>query len=197
MQRPAFRHRARLSITQRPGRDSMTRREPTGRAPRPSAIIVSCSQPPRPSTQVQDLVTQVLAEAGPLGGPQQERYFREILTTVAPAHARQRLDRGSQDHQHRAQGDASVVQGLRAVSSHPEGQHLRVGAHQGDGDGSTSRRRNSPSASARTATCCSPVPVAASCAPARRARVASAASGSTSACPGSRAPTSSSTATRS
>lgn len=37
---------------------------------------------PTPSTQVQELVAQVLAEAGPLGSPQQERYLREILTTV-------------------------------------------------------------------------------------------------------------------
>ncbi len=37
---------------------------------------------PTPSSQVQEIVAQVLAQAGPLGGPEQERYFREILTTV-------------------------------------------------------------------------------------------------------------------
>lgn len=37
---------------------------------------------PTPSTQVQELVAQVLAEAGPFGNAQQERYLREILTTV-------------------------------------------------------------------------------------------------------------------
>lgn len=37
---------------------------------------------PTPSTQVQELVAQILAEAGPFGNAQQERYLREILTTV-------------------------------------------------------------------------------------------------------------------
>jgi uncharacterized protein (TIGR00730 family) len=37
---------------------------------------------PTSSTQVQDLVAQVLAETGPFGTHQQERYLREILTTV-------------------------------------------------------------------------------------------------------------------
>ncbi|MEO7437144.1 MAG: hypothetical protein ABI080_16840, partial [Candidatus Binatia bacterium] len=40
--------------------------------------------PPVPPavTQIQQIVAQVLAEAGPVGNPQQERYLREILTTV-------------------------------------------------------------------------------------------------------------------
>jgi uncharacterized protein (TIGR00730 family) len=37
---------------------------------------------PTSSTPVQDLVAQILTEAGPLGTAQQERYLREILTTV-------------------------------------------------------------------------------------------------------------------
>ena len=35
-----------------------------------------------PSNQIQDLISQVLAQAPPAGGPQQERYLREILMTV-------------------------------------------------------------------------------------------------------------------
>jgi uncharacterized protein (TIGR00730 family) len=35
-----------------------------------------------PSTQIQDLVAQVIAQAGPIGDPRQERVLREILTTV-------------------------------------------------------------------------------------------------------------------
>ena len=35
-----------------------------------------------PSTQIQELVAQVFAEVGPVGDQQQERYLREILTTV-------------------------------------------------------------------------------------------------------------------
>ena len=37
---------------------------------------------PPAATQIQQIVAQVLAEAGPVGNPQQERYLREILTTV-------------------------------------------------------------------------------------------------------------------
>jgi uncharacterized protein (TIGR00730 family) len=37
---------------------------------------------PTSVTQVQEIVAAVLADAGPLGSPQQERYLREILTTV-------------------------------------------------------------------------------------------------------------------
>jgi uncharacterized protein (TIGR00730 family) len=40
------------------------------------------SSPPSSTTQIQELVAQVLAEAGPVRGQQQERYLREILTTV-------------------------------------------------------------------------------------------------------------------
>lgn len=38
--------------------------------------------PTTPSSQVQDLIAQVLAQAGPLDDPRQERVLREILTTV-------------------------------------------------------------------------------------------------------------------
>ena len=40
------------------------------------------SSPPSSASQIQELVAQVLAEAGPVGDQQQERYLREILTTV-------------------------------------------------------------------------------------------------------------------
>src|SRR4029078_12309052 len=49
----------------------------------PGAGIIPPMQPsPTPPTPLQDLVAQALAEAGPFETQQQERYLREILTTV-------------------------------------------------------------------------------------------------------------------